>query len=271
MKQSFTNITVNGEAISPELIATEAQNHPAPKGKPGIAWMAAARALAIRALILQEAKRNNLVADPMELAPGLWETDEEAVIRAVLDTSVKIETPTTKAIRSAYDANPERHRAPSLYEAAHILFAARPDDVVARKIAKDQAEAVLAKIKLEPKAFDALARDNSACSSRANGGRLGQISAGDTVTEFEAALAILAEGEIAPEPVESRYGFHIIRLDAKAEGEILPFESVQTALCSALEKSAWVRASRAFVDRLAANANVTGISLRAEQRSGNVS
>ena len=263
MKQTFTDISVNGEAISPELIATEAQNHPAPKGKPGMAWMAAARALAVRTLILQEAKRRNLAAAPMELAPGLWETEEEAVIRQVLDEAVEAEAPTPQAVRAAYDAKPERHRAPSLFEAAHILFAARPDDVVARKVAKDQANAVLAKIKLEPKAFDALARDHSACSSRANGGRLGQISAGDTVAEFEAALLTLVQGEIAAEPVESRYGFHIIRLDARADGEILPFEAVETALRSALEKAAWVRASRAFVDNLAEQANVTGISLKA--------
>lgn len=263
MKQTFTDISVNGEAISPELIATEAQNHPAPKGKPGMAWMAAARALAVRTLILQEARRRGLAPAPMELAPGLWETEEEAIIRQVLDDAVEVETPTPEAVRAAYEANPERHRAPSLYEAAHILFAARPDDVVARKIAKDQAMAVLARIKAEPKAFDALARDHSTCSSRANGGRLGQISAGDTVAEFEAALATLAEGEIAAEPVESRYGFHIIRLDARAEGEILPFEAVETSLRSALEKAAWVRASRAFVDTLADRAQVTGITLRA--------
>ena len=263
MKQTFTDISVNGEAISPELIATEAQNHPAPKGKPGMAWMAAARALAVRTLILQEAKRRGLSPDPMELAPGLWETEEEAIIRQVLDGAVEAEAPTPQAVRAAYDASPERHRSPALIEAAHILFAARPDDVVARKVAKDQADAVLAKIKAEPKAFDALARDHSACSSRANGGRLGQISAGDTVAEFEAALLSLAQGEIADEPVESRYGFHIIRLDARADGEILPFEAVETALRSALEKAAWVRASRAFVDALAEQANVTGITLRA--------
>lgn len=263
MKQTFTDISVNGEPISPELIATEAQNHRAPKGKPGMAWMAAARALAVRALILQEAARRGLEAVPAEMAPGLWETEDDALVRQVLDAAVAPEAPTPQAVRAAYDANPERHRAPSLYEAAHILFAARPDDVVARKIAKDQATAVLAKVKAEPKAFDALARDHSACSSRANGGRLGQISAGDTVAEFEAALDLLAQGEIAAEPVESRYGFHIIRLDARAPGEILPFEAVETALRLALEKAAWVRASRAFVDGLADQAEVTGISLRA--------
>jgi len=263
MKQTFTNISVNGEAIPPELIATEAQNHPAPKGKPGMAWMAAARALVVRTLILQDARRRNLAASPVELAPGLWETEEEAIIRQLLDEAVEVETPTPEAVRAAYQSNPELYRAPALYEAAHILFAARPDDVVARKVAKDQANSVLAKIKAEPKAFDALARDHSACSSRANGGRLGQISTGDTVAEFEAALAMLNEGEIATEPVESRYGFHIIRLDAKAEGEILPFEAVETALRSALEKTGWVRASRAFVDALAEQAEVTGITLKA--------
>ncbi|SOE18223.1 peptidyl-prolyl cis-trans isomerase C [Hoeflea halophila] len=262
MKQTFTDISVNGEAISPELIATEAQNHPAPKGKPGMAWMAAARALAVRTLILQEAKRRGLSPDPMEMAPGLWETEEEAIIRQVLDEAVETEAPTPQAVRAAYEANPKRHRSPALFEAAHILFAARPDAVVARKVAKDQAEALLAKIKAEPKAFDALARDHSACSSRANGGRLGQISAGDTVAEFEAALLRLEQGEIADKPVESRYGFHIVRLDARADGEVLPFEAVETALRSALEKTAWVRACRAFVDGLAEQANVTGITLR---------
>lgn len=263
MKQTFTNISVNGEAILPELIATEAQNHPAPKGKPGMAWMAAARALAVKTMILQEARRLEITPMPAELAPGQWETEDEALVRQFLEVAVEVSPPSPGAVRAAYDAHPERFRSPSLYEAAHILFAARPDDVVARKIAKDQAIAVLAKLASEPKAFDALARDHSACASKANDGRLGQISAGDTVAEFEAALDSLTTGQIAPEPVESRYGFHIIRLDAKADGAVLPFEAVEPALGLALEKAEWVRASRAVVDALAARAEVTGITLRA--------
>ena len=46
MKPLLPPVTVNGVTISPERIAAEAQNHPAPKGKPGLAWKAAARALA---------------------------------------------------------------------------------------------------------------------------------------------------------------------------------------------------------------------------------
>lgn len=263
MKQTFTDIRVNGEAISPELIATEAQNHPAPKGKPGMAWMAAARALAVRTMLLQEARRRCLAPLPVEIAPGQWETDDEALVRQLLDAAVIPASPSDQAVRAAYDAAPGRFRSPALYEAAHILFAAAPDDIFARKVARDQAMAVLARILAEPKTFDGLARDHSACSSKANGGRLGQISAGDTVAEFEAALDALAEGAIAHEPVETRYGFHIVRLDARADGAVLPFEAVEPGLRAALEKSEWVRASRAFVDQLAAQAEVTGILLRA--------
>ena len=49
MKPLLTDVTVNGEVIPAALIAAEAQNHPAPPGKPGLAWRAAAEALAVRA------------------------------------------------------------------------------------------------------------------------------------------------------------------------------------------------------------------------------
>ena len=48
----FPDVIVNGETIPSAAIAAEAQNHTAPKDKPGIAWRKAAQALAIRALLL---------------------------------------------------------------------------------------------------------------------------------------------------------------------------------------------------------------------------
>ena len=54
------SVVVNGVEITREAIGQEVQNHPA--GKPGEAWAAAARALAIRELLLQEARRLDLQA-----------------------------------------------------------------------------------------------------------------------------------------------------------------------------------------------------------------
>ena len=84
----FPDVVVNGEIIPSAAIAAEAQNHAAPKDKPGIAWRKAAQALAIRTLLLQEARARGLEPDPEELAPGRWETEDEALIRALLDEAV---------------------------------------------------------------------------------------------------------------------------------------------------------------------------------------
>ncbi len=263
MKPLLPEILVNGEVIPAALIAAEAQNHPAPPGKPGIAWQAAARALALRTLLLQEARRRGIETAPAEVAPGQMETEDEALIRQLLDQAV-VPAPVSEAeLQAHYQAQPDRFRAPALYEAAHILLPVRPDDPAALTGATALAEMILAELASDPRRFDALAGQHSACASRANGGRLGQISAGDTVAEFEAALDKLVEGQIAPAPVRSRYGLHIIRLDARAEGEVLPFAAVQGPLRAAREKAGWAQAAQAFVTALSAAATVEGITLRA--------
>ncbi|MDW4549066.1 peptidylprolyl isomerase [Defluviimonas sp. D31] len=258
----LSDITVNGEVIPAATIAAEAQMHSAPKGKPGIAWRAAGRALAIRALLLQEARRRGLVAEPVTEADRA-ETEEEALVRQLLDEAVAPAAPGDDAVRAAYDADPAKFRAPTLYEAAHILFPVRPGDAAALEAAREKAEAVLADLARAPREFDRLARELSACPSRDAGGRLGQIATGDTVPEFEAVLDRLAEGEIAAEPITTRYGLHIIRLDARAEGAVLPFEAAAPRIGAMLAKAEWARAARAFVESLAEAAEVTGIDLKA--------
>lgn len=254
---------VNGEVIPAAAIAAEAQNHPAPAGKPGLAYRAAARALAVRALLLQEARAMGLSPEPQELAPGKRETDEEALVRAVIAARVEPAPVTEADCRAVYDARPAQFRSPRLYEAAHILFPAAADDLAGRAGAQAAAAETLAELARDPRAFDRLARDRSACPSRDAGGRLGQLAEGDTVPEFEAVLNTLPEGTIAPEPVATRFGFHVVRLDARADGAPLPFTAVRGAIAERLEKAAWARAAQALVAALAARATLDGVDLGA--------
>src|SRR6056297_2919190 len=106
----FPDVVVNGETISSAAIAAEAQNHTGPKDKPGIAWRKAAQALAIRALLLQEAKRRGLTPDPLELAPSRFETEDEALIRALLDEALEIEPIAEDAVRAEWQKDPDRYR-----------------------------------------------------------------------------------------------------------------------------------------------------------------
>lgn len=261
-KPLFPDVIVNGQTIPASDIAAETQNHTAPAGKPGLAWRAAARALAIRSLLLQDAERRGLQPEPKEVSRGKTETNPEALIRQVLEQAVDAEDPTAEAIKAAYETDKDRFRAPSLFEPAHILFAASPDEPDARKTAKLRATAALVVLREKSGDFKKLAMDQSDCPSRSDGGRLGQISTGDTVAEFEAALERLTPGTLSDKLVETRYGFHIVRLDAKSIGEVLPFGVVKSNISEALEKSAWANSSMAFVDELITNAEIVGVDLQ---------
>jgi peptidyl-prolyl cis-trans isomerase C len=259
----FPEVRVNGEVIPPSAIAAEAQMHPAPAGKPGLAWRAAARALAVRALLLQEARARGLSPAPRDLGDGRRESPEEALIRGLLDAVVEAEPPDEGEIRAAWERDPARFSTPPLWEASHILVAADPSDIEAFRAAEARARSLAEAARRQPAGFATLARQQSDCGSKANGGALGQLSPGDSVPEFEAALRRLAEGEITAEPVATRHGWHVIRLDGLAPGRPLPYAAARPRVAAALERAAWARAARAFLARLTAGAEIQGVELAA--------
>jgi len=260
----FPELIVNGETVPHAVIAAETQNHSGPKGKPGVAWRKAANAVAVRTLLLQEARRRGLSPHPVEVGPGRFETEEEALIRGLLEIAVVAEAPTEETVHAEWSRDPERFRAPPLWEVSHILVACNPLDEKETAAARVRAEGLARQACAKPQGFARLAADHSDCGSKASGGSLGQLGPGDTVPEFEAALRQMVEAEITAEPVLTRHGWHVIRLDAVAEGAVLPFAAVRTKIAEAMEKAAWARAARAFVETLVADAVITGAELRAD-------
>ncbi len=71
----------------------------------------------------------------------------------------------------------------------------------------------------------------------------------------------LDPGTIAPEPVATRYGIHIVRLDRKHEGRDLPFELVADRIADHLQESVRRRAIAQYLARLAGAAQIDGIAL----------
>ena len=169
-------IKLNGVVLPPHMIAAEAQHHPSQT--PAAAFQAAARALIVRTLLLEEAKREAITAEPELIAPGKRELDDEARIRALMEARIPVTEPDEGQCRAFYDAAPSRFRSPDLYEASHILFLAHPHDAQAYAEAVARAEAIIAELSAVPGRFEAIAREQSECDSRANGGRLGQIVPG---------------------------------------------------------------------------------------------
>lgn len=253
-------VTVNDVVIPHATIAREVQNHQAES--PAVAWEQATRALVIRESLLQRAQALDLVADP-RTADGARETDEESLIRLLLEREVITPKADDAVCRRYYDSNPARFRSPDLFEPAHILFKARRDDADAYAKAEAQAAVVLANLQRHPDRFDSLARSLSDCPSASEGGRLGQIVRGETTPEFETFLVAMEPGQICPTPVGTRYGVHILRLDRGIAGETLPFDSVCTRIATYLEERTWRRAVAQYIALVAGQARIAGFDLPA--------
>lgn len=261
MTALFADLIVNGEVVPSASIAAEAQNHSGPKGKPGIAWRKAANALAVRTLLLQEARARGVQPDVQQISAGRFETEEEALIRGLLEQEIVAEPPSEAEVEAQWARDPDRFRAPPLWEVSHILCACDPRDQAESKAAYARAVDLNGRALGNPEGFARLAREHSDCGSRAQGGNLGQLRPGDSVPEFEAVVEVMSEGEITAEPILSRHGWHIIRLDARAVGAVLPYGAVRQKLAEAMEKAAWARAAQALLERLAANATISGADL----------
>jgi len=252
-------IVVDGVELPERLVAEEAQNHPGPTIE--AARNAAGHALAIKALLLDRAHQLGLTAEAELDEDGREETPEEALVRAVLDAEISVERPDEDECRRVYDGAPDRFRTPRLTQASHILCAPKGTDDAAWADARAIARAAIAELAEHPSRFAALAASLSDCPSKGVGGSLGQLSPGDLAAEVEVGLDRLQAGETASEPVRSRFGWHILRLDRRIDGQRLPFEHVQPQISLHLESRAWTAAATRYVSGLAAEARERGVAL----------
>jgi peptidyl-prolyl cis-trans isomerase C len=251
-------VVIDGVEIPGSLLAQEVQNHPSASAAESRA--AAGHALAIKALLLHRARALGLAPHAEVDEDGREETAEEALVRAVLEAEVEVASPDTDECRRVYDAQRARFRSPQLYEASHILIEVKSDKPDADAAARAAAERVIAALDGHC-SFAELASDLSDCPSGAVGGSLGQLRPGDVVGEVERALDALTPGQVAPKPVRSRFGWHVLRLDRRIEGRELPFEYVEDRIRLHLESRAWTAAAARYVADLAEAARGQGIAL----------
>jgi peptidyl-prolyl cis-trans isomerase C len=254
---SFGDVLVNGVEITPEAIAREIQHHPAPDAE--TAWIDAARALAVRELLLQEARRRGIEAEPESDDAGREETDDDALVRALLEEEVQPVRAGEAECRRYYDANVDRFRTVDLFEASHILIEPEGADEAAWSAAEARARAIAGEVGDDPAAFAAAARAWSGCTSKQQDGMLGQIRRGELVSSVQAGLERLSDGETGREPVRSRFGWHVLRLQRKIVGRTLRFEMVRDKIADMLEARSWTVEAGRYIARLAQRSRVEGV------------
>src|SRR5213078_1226832 len=82
--------------------------------------------------------------------------------------------------------------------------------------------------------FAQLAKENSKDpGSKDQGGELGFFKRGQMVPQFEEAAFRLTKGEVG-EPVESQFGWHIIKVDDRRQRAAPPFEAVKDRVVASM-------------------------------------
>jgi peptidyl-prolyl cis-trans isomerase C len=254
---TFGEVRVNGVEIAPEAIAQEIQHHPAPDAE--TAWTEAARALAVRELLLQEARRRGLEAEPEQDEAGRSEAEEDALIRTLLEEAVLPAEPGEQECRRFYDAYQDRFRTPDLFEAAHILIEPESDDEAGWAAAERRARDLAKQVGDDARAFAAAARAHSCCASAQQDGSLGQIRRGELVESIQRGIEALGDGETGREPIRSRFGWHVLRLQRRIAGRIIPFEMARGKIADTLEARSWSVESARYVASLAVSGQVEGV------------
>ncbi|USW93577.1 peptidylprolyl isomerase [Pseudomonas proteolytica] len=253
-EQEWPIVSVNGVQIAPEAMAQELQYHPAESREEAV--FLAARALVIRELLQQRIRELGVL-----LEVGAGENEEEAATRLLLEREVKVPDCDEATCVRYFESNRGRFHSAPLLAVRHILLECAPDDAEARHVAHSQAEVLLLSLQESPASFADLALKYSACPSKAQGGSLGQVSKGQTVPELERQLFTLAPG-LASKPLESRYGWHVICVDQRIEGQPLPHEAVATAIRTQLQQGVWQKALVQYLQTLIGAADVRGIALQ---------
>lgn len=240
----------HGVEVPESLLAAEMQHHQA--GSFAESRKQAGRALAVRAVLLDLARRNGVKAVPQKNADGQEETQEEALIREALSSGLDPEPATADDIRAVYDAHPQGFHSPDLVEASHILLSPSGDAPGDWDDALGLAAGLVTQLAGDPGAFARLAAAHSACASASEGGALGQLGPGDVVEPVWNALMSLDVGGVTAKPVRSRFGWHILRLDQREPGQRLPFEYVKSHIAMRLDSKAWSIAALKLIDQLLA-------------------
>jgi len=154
-------------------------------------------------------------------------------------------------LKKFYDENIERFSVPEQIAAQHILLKADQDNAAESEKVRKQAEALIQKLNAGTP-FDALAKEHSQDEgSKESGGDLGSFGKGQMVPEFENAVWPLQPGQITAKPVQTNFGWHIIKRGATNPGSVRPFEEVKDAIAAQLQQNkqqetfeAWLKTTK---------------------------
>ena len=173
--------------------------------------------------------------------------------------------PTEADAQKYYEENKDKYKQKEQIKASHILFKVDKTTPEAEKKKKlDQAKSVLKEAKKSGVDFEELAKKHSEGPTAPRGGDLGTFSRGRMVKPFEDAAFAAKAGDVIG-PVETQFGYHVIKVYEKTAEVQRPFADVKDSILTSLKARQKSKATRELLDKLKSEAKVEvmepGVSL----------
>lgn len=193
--------------------------------------------------LLREALNRKLDQDP-EVSDLIEQARQKILVAKLIQTEVdsKLSSDEGEA-RRYYDLNQEEFMTPLLWRASHILVKTR-----------EEAQQLRAEIDAGAD-FEETARRKSIDPTAIRGGDLGFFQKGQFVPEFEQVVIRMTKGQIEG-PVESPFGWHIIKLTDRVEPTQRPFEAVQERIRERLMLEKRSQLFRDYLQKIKGNSKV---------------
>jgi parvulin-like peptidyl-prolyl isomerase len=151
-----------------------------------------------------------------------------------------------KELKERYDREKERYRLPERARLREIIVV-KPDDASKVEAARERATALAAQARTED--FAKLATTSSDAGTKAKGGDLGEVARGELLPDLDKAVFNATAGTVIG-PIETKSGWHILKVETRLPSEVPAFESVKDRLRKDASDDAWQRDYKAYIDRL---------------------
>ncbi len=178
----------------------------------------------IEQTLLADYAEANIAEIPREVGISI-ENERRALYAGLqIDAVAAREIPESE-VQAAYDAQFGNLPPEPEFNASHILV-----ETI------EEAQALIDQIN-NGADFAELAKEKSIGPSGANGGELGWFGLGQMVPEFEQAVTALEPGTIS-EPVQTQFGWHVVRLNDKRNKPAPSLDAVRTQIEDSLRQQA---------------------------------
>lgn len=191
-----------------------------------------------RKLLMQEAAKRGIPERP-EVKFQLDLTRENTIIQGLLRDEMQKSPITDAQIQAEYDKQ-HRTAGDKEYKARHILVDKEED---AKKIIEQLDKGAK---------FEDLAAQSKDSGSAKNGGDLDWAAPGAYVKPFAEALVKLDKGKYTETPVQTQFGWHVIRLDDVRDQQVPPLEQLKPQITEMLQQ----QRVQAFVESLKSKSKI---------------